>query len=236
MDEFPDYNVMVFNTHGTNFINTGPYTFQNDYWQGLHGIAGEVEVEYHERLQSGTVTKTDWYKIWLFTGDGRFVNKGDGGDWSWQYSAKGTTRNGGIVDFSRTVIERYTPLLSVAASFGKCADAKDRSNNNGTPIQLWDCTGDYNQKWQIIGSSLQTMGKCLDVPRESGGGNGATVQLWDCNGGDNQQWMPTAKDTIGLWVNAWSGKCLDLPGGNTWNGTRLQIWDCNGGPNQMWSH
>lgn len=38
----------------------------------------------------------------------------------------------------------------------------------------------------------------------------------------------------GTIVNAYSGKCLDLPDGNAFNGANLQVWDCNGMFNQQW--
>jgi len=41
--------------------------------------------------------------------------------------------------------------------------------------------------------------------------------------------------TNGALVGAASGRCLDVPGGNTANGTQPVIWDCNGGPNQRWT-
>jgi alpha-galactosidase len=36
-------------------------------------------------------------------------------------------------------------------------------------------------------------------------------------------------------VSAASGRCLDVPNGNTANGTQPVIWDCNGGTNQRWT-
>jgi lysophospholipase L1-like esterase len=36
-------------------------------------------------------------------------------------------------------------------------------------------------------------------------------------------------------VSTASGRCLDVPGGNTTNGTQPIIWDCNGGANQRWT-
>jgi len=36
-------------------------------------------------------------------------------------------------------------------------------------------------------------------------------------------------------VGAASGRCLDVPGGNTTNGTQPIIWDCNGSANQRWT-
>ncbi|WP_173066475.1 ricin-type beta-trefoil lectin domain protein [Phytohabitans houttuyneae] len=36
-------------------------------------------------------------------------------------------------------------------------------------------------------------------------------------------------------VSAASGRCLDVPGGNSANGTQPTIWDCHGGTNQRWT-
>jgi len=36
-------------------------------------------------------------------------------------------------------------------------------------------------------------------------------------------------------VGAASGRCLDVPGGNTANGTQPIIWDCHGATNQQWT-
>jgi lysophospholipase L1-like esterase len=44
-----------------------------------------------------------------------------------------------------------------------------------------------------------------------------------------------AGGTGGTLVSAASGRCLDIPGGNTTNGTQPIIWDCNGGANQRWT-
>ncbi|WP_432705197.1 glycoside hydrolase family 27 protein [Actinoplanes regularis] len=44
----------------------------------------------------------------------------------------------------------------------------------------------------------------------------------------------TPSDTTTI-VSAASGRCLDVPNGNTANGTQPVIWDCNGGTNQRWT-
>jgi hypothetical protein len=36
-------------------------------------------------------------------------------------------------------------------------------------------------------------------------------------------------------VGGQSGRCVDVPGGNTTNGTQTQLYDCSGGPNQRWT-
>jgi lysophospholipase L1-like esterase len=37
-------------------------------------------------------------------------------------------------------------------------------------------------------------------------------------------------------AGAASGRCLDVPGGNTANGTQPIIWDCSGAANQQWAY
>jgi lysophospholipase L1-like esterase len=46
---------------------------------------------------------------------------------------------------------------------------------------------------------------------------------------------PGGTGTAGTLVSAASGRCLDVPGGNTANGTQPIIWDCSGGANQRWT-
>jgi hypothetical protein len=46
---------------------------------------------------------------------------------------------------------------------------------------------------------------------------------------------PPSPPAGGLAMQAWgSGKCLDLPGGDTTNGNKLWLWDCNGHDSQAW--
>ncbi|MDG4825334.1 ricin-type beta-trefoil lectin domain protein [Asanoa sp. WMMD1127] len=45
----------------------------------------------------------------------------------------------------------------------------------------------------------------------------------------------TTPSNTGTLVGAGSGRCLDVPQGNTTNGTQPVIWDCNGGANQRWT-
>ncbi|MFI1400475.1 RICIN domain-containing protein [Streptomyces sp. NPDC020681] len=102
-------------------------------------------------------------------------------------------------------------------------------------MQLWDCSGDTNQRWKPQSEALvnPASGKCLDV---QGGGtaNGTRVQLWSCSPNNGaQRWV---RDANGNLRNPQSGKCLDAVERGTWNGTALQIWDCGGGsqPQQQW--
>ena len=112
---------------------------------------------------------------------------------------------------------------------GKCVDvAGDDTGGDGAAVQLWDCQpGAVDQHWTWNGTSLRTLGRCLDV---AGGAttNRTPLQLHDCTGNAAQQWITHGN---GL-QNPISGRCLDTPAGNTTNGTRLQIYDCNNTPAQ----
>ncbi|GAA0514716.1 lipase [Paractinoplanes deccanensis] len=46
---------------------------------------------------------------------------------------------------------------------------------------------------------------------------------------------PTGTPTAGALVGAGSGRCLDVPNGNSANGTQPIIWDCTGAANQRWT-
>ncbi|WP_338106345.1 ricin-type beta-trefoil lectin domain protein [Micromonospora terminaliae] len=125
-----------------------------------------------------------------------------------------------------------TPTGPITGIGGKCLDATDNSSADGTPAQIWSCTGGANQQWtRAADGTLRVLGKCLDV---SGGGtaNGTKVQLWTCNGSPAQQWTWTAARDL---VNPQANKCLDVTGNTSADGTKTQIWSCTGGANQKWN-
>jgi poly(3-hydroxybutyrate) depolymerase len=118
---------------------------------------------------------------------------------------------------------------------GRCVDITGFNTNDGNRLQLHDCTGGWNQKWNYTNSTFVNpqSGKCLNL---SGGAtaNGTAVNLWTCNGSGAQRWQLQSSGNI---VNTQSGRCLDAVGRGTTNGTLLQIYDCvaGGQSNQQWS-
>jgi hypothetical protein len=121
----------------------------------------------------------------------------------------------------------------VGGQSGRCVDVPNSSTTNGTQVQLWDCSGQANQRFTYTsGKALQVYGnKCLDA-NGRGTTNGTTVIIWDCNGQNNQQWNVNSNGTI---TGVQSGLCLDANAAGTANGTKLILWSCNGGANQQWS-
>ncbi|MFG1615750.1 lectin [Nonomuraea wenchangensis] len=116
---------------------------------------------------------------------------------------------------------------------GRCLDVSGAAQTNGTPVQIYDCNGQANQRWEATGAAELRVygGKCLDVSGR-GTADGTQVVIWDCNGQNNQQWRFNADGSI---TAIGANKCLDVPNYSTANGVRLQIWSCNGAANQRWT-
>jgi hypothetical protein len=103
-------------------------------------------------------------------------------------------------------------------------------NQDGQPVQIWDCLGYWNQRWTFDsdGKIVNDGHKCLTA---SGPGNGASVFITGCSDTLAQKWEYRPNGSIlGL-----GGRCLDAPAFAKANGTLLQLWDCNGGANQQWN-
>jgi poly(3-hydroxybutyrate) depolymerase len=113
---------------------------------------------------------------------------------------------------------------------GRCLDVNGASSANGAQMIIWDCHTNANQQITRNGAALQVMGKCLDVPANSGAGT--RVQIWDCHGGANQQWNLNSNGTIS---STQTGLCLDVNGAGTANGSTVIVWNCHGGANQRWA-
>ncbi|MGW5420522.1 non-reducing end alpha-L-arabinofuranosidase family hydrolase [Streptomyces sp. NPDC003943] len=116
---------------------------------------------------------------------------------------------------------------------GRCVDIPGSATANGTPAQLWDCSGQANQRWTHTAAKQLKVydDKCLDA-KGKGTTNSTSVVIWDCNGGANQQWTLNANGTI---TGVQSGLCLDAVGAATANGTRIQLYTCASVGNQKWT-
>ncbi|MFE7765409.1 ricin-type beta-trefoil lectin domain protein [Streptomyces sp. NPDC057438] len=110
-------------------------------------------------------------------------------------------------------------------------DAKNGKGKDGTPLQIWDCAGTANQKWDFRGDgTVRSLGLCMDVAWGSRD-DGAVIQLARCSGNPAQQFVLS---TAGDLVNPQADKCVDVKDNATGDGARLQLWTCAGTPNQKW--
>jgi hypothetical protein len=121
----------------------------------------------------------------------------------------------------------------VGRASNRCVDIVNSGTADGTPLQLFDCNSNGNQRWALTNAAFvnPASGKCLNSP---GTANGTRLTLATCNGSTAQQWQVRTNGNI---VNVQSGRCMDAVGQGTANGTRLQIFDCiaAGQGNQQWT-
>jgi hypothetical protein len=114
-------------------------------------------------------------------------------------------------------------------SSGRCLDVNGASSASGSPMIIWDCHDNANQRFSVSNQELRVLGKCLDAPA---GSAGTRAQISDCNGGAGQKWNVNSNGTVS---NVQSGLCLDVNGAGTANGTAVVVWGCHTGANQRWA-
>ncbi|MFI7385579.1 endo-1,4-beta-xylanase [Streptomyces sp. NPDC049813] len=114
---------------------------------------------------------------------------------------------------------------------GRCLEVSGAGTADGTPLQLWDCSGGTNQQWTYTtAGEFRVYGnKCLDA---GGTGNGTRIQIYSCWGGDNQKWR---LNTDGSVVGVQSGLCLATAANGASNGTQIQLATCTNATSQRWT-
>ncbi|MFD4789482.1 ricin-type beta-trefoil lectin domain protein [Streptomyces sp. NPDC058459] len=160
-------------------------------------------------------------------------------DWSWNPNRRTVT----VSTTALPLDTRHTVALTGSATTNpasgevigageRCLDVKGGATADGTALQLWGCNHSAAQTFaHATDDTLRVLGKCVTV---TGGatGNSAPVSLAGCTGAGSQTWT---RQTDGALVNTASGRCLDVPGGNTEPGAAgLQIHDCDSSAGQRW--
>nr|WP_256341436.1 ricin-type beta-trefoil lectin domain protein [Streptomyces sp. TLI_105] len=120
--------------------------------------------------------------------------------------------------------------VEVPGAPGMCLDVQGGGKTNGTPVQIYTCTGGAAQQWTIEGGEedlhLRNVNsqKCLDVAGNASA-NGTKIQITDCYSTKGQSWKGDVRAASPL-KNLTTGKCLDLSAFTKSTDTRL--WDCKG--------
>ena len=159
--------------------------------------------------------------------------------WSYNPNQRVTT----VVTGALPVTSAHTITLSGSATAnptsgetlgdgGLCLDANGGTNTNGTAMQLYTCNHSAAQQVTYTAANqVQVLGKCMDTAN-AGTANGTAVQLYDCNSTGAQTWVAQANGEL---LNPQSGRCLNVPGGNTTPGAvQLQLQDCSASAAQTW--
>jgi hypothetical protein len=120
----------------------------------------------------------------------------------------------------------------VIGAGGQCLDVRGGTTADGTAVQLWGCNHSAAQQVShLADSTVRVLGKCLTV---TGGAtaNRSPVSIATCSGAASQTWTHRSDGSL---LNPVSGRCLDVPDGNTTPGAvQLQLYDCAGVTAQLW--
>jgi len=126
-------------------------------------------------------------------------------------------------------------LVYLAGVNPKCIEYGD-DPNNGSPIQMSECSEGVEMQWIIDGSVIhlsQDFNKCIDLSNGNTA-NGSGMQLWDCQSGQkNQIWI---YDIAHQAIHSGLGfdKCMEIHNGNFIDGANIDLWDCNETNGQKW--
>jgi alpha-galactosidase len=129
-----------------------------------------------------------------------------------------------------------TPTGQLVGNGSKCVDDSGSGTADGTPVILYACTGNANQRWAIdADGTVRTLGKCLSA-QNGGTAAGTVVVLAGCTGAAGQVWQYGQGQQSGELVDRASGLCLDVYGGGSADGAELDTWTCGTHQlNQIWS-
>lgn len=134
-----------------------------------------------------------------------------------------------------------SPVTFRNGGAGRVWDIQGASMAAGTPIQMYDPNGGWNQQFElclvdevpgyIIRNPVSNM--CVEVSASSKA-NFATLELASCVGSANQDFQFEDATSAGEEVvSINSGKCVDIGNSNFSAGVVLQQYTCNGGLNQL---
>ena len=108
---------------------------------------------------------------------------------------------------------------------GQCLSGS--AGSDGTPLVLWGCNGNVNQKWDIRSDGTIHIKGVLCMDAAWGGtAPGTIVQIAYCSGNPAQLFTFTGSALLNRQANL----CVEIVNGGS--GMRLQ--PCNGNPNQVW--
>ncbi|MFJ4617643.1 ricin-type beta-trefoil lectin domain protein [Streptomyces sp. NPDC088812] len=149
-------------------------------------------------------------------------------------SGGGSSSSGGGGSDTESTAEAVPGTQIIGQASDRCIDVTDSQDGvgrDGTPLQIYDCAGTANQKWDFRGDgTVRSLGMCMDVAWGSSE-DGAVIQLARCSGNPAQQFVLSQAGDL---VNPQADKCVDVKDNGTGNNAKLQLWTCAGTANQKW--
>jgi glucose/arabinose dehydrogenase len=147
-------------------------------------------------------------------------------------STEPSSDGGGSVGVARSLAVVGGPIKGVQS--GRCLDVTGNSQTSGTPIIIYDCNGQANQRYTFTAAGeLRVFDGTLCVQPATTQTAGRTrAVIAPCNNQLSQQWRLNANQTI---TNTQSSQCLDVQAQSTANLTNVNVYACNGGANQKFA-
>jgi glucose/arabinose dehydrogenase len=135
-----------------------------------------------------------------------------------------------LLGVAASAVTTGSPIVGVAS--GRCLDVKHASTAPGTPLQIYDCHGNANQRFGFTAAGeLRGYDGAVCVEASSSGALPGGVAIAACNGQPAQQWKLDGQAIRSLS----SGLCLDVKDASNANQQPVQLWTCHGGGNQRWT-
>ncbi len=147
--------------------------------------------------------------------------------------------------FEAENLKDFEPRTLLVGIGEKCLDVEGGGLADGTPVNLFECHRQSNQRWYFLedcgygGCSedfeIRGLGdKCLQPAASE---SGATPLVMGPCDGPEDRWIDRGyfPDLLSL-EHVDTGKCADVEGGSTDNGTPVNLYDCHGGDNQIWDY
>jgi hypothetical protein len=104
------------------------------------------------------------------------------------------------LDQDNQLWETTTDDEIVLTSNGMCLDVRGKSTQPNTPVIVWQCNGQLNQKWSRVGFQLRPQhapNMCLTIPGD-GEGHGRSLEIAPCLGPFHHQgWEDVPSGTHG---------------------------------------
>ncbi|MCP4247817.1 MAG: ricin-type beta-trefoil lectin domain protein [bacterium] len=136
--------------------------------------------------------------------------------------------------------QRFTcPRFALVGLAEKCLDVEQSGTTPGTPVILYRCHGEENQRFELELSSVSHKvvgigGQCL-VPGPVDDTGYTRVVTGDCGGGDDLwRWDTANHAKASTLIHDQTGMCLDVRDNATADFTPIILFDCHGEPNQLW--
>ena len=127
------------------------------------------------------------------------------------------------------------PAGSVVGLGNSCLDVPKASTTIGIDLQVFNCHGDDNQRWdyrpdRTFRATIAGQPRCADVAGGTVSSTSGTVlQSQACDGTSSQQFSFAGVELRGI-----GDKCVDVPSANYATGQYVQLFDCQGSGNQHW--